>query len=100
MNINFDSEEFKEFMEEYNSFVLQRKNEICCELEKNHKEYKEKLEEYSTLYDIMVRKYPMHEIEELEGICMESYEIENLYLYVQGFLDGIMLKNKFKKKDN
>ena len=96
MKVDFNNKEFTEFIKENNEFIMKRKNEICLELEKNNCEYKEMVDKHSNLYNSLIEKYKMEDIEELEGTCMEMYELENLYLYIQGFIDGITFKKNLK----
>lgn len=90
----YNEKELEEFVEQFGYFVDDRVNIVYDKI-RHSKEYKEKHEIYSKLYDKLIEKYSLKEIEEFAESCMDLYNLENLYIYAQGILDGIFFKDNF-----
>ncbi len=93
-----NAKKFEKLIHNFEFLVDERMDTVLNKL-KERKEYKEKYEKYSNLYDSLLKKYSRKDIEEFAGANIDLYNIENSYIYIQGLIDGIILKDFFVDKN-
>jgi len=96
--------EREELMKDYEDLACFRIDRLNAEL-REIEEYNEKYEIFSTMYENLISEYPNAEIEQFRDVMLDLCNMEDTYIFMQGFLDGINVdkiynRNKFKKRQN
>ncbi len=88
--------ELEELIADSENFIGERINLIFKKVSKD-KNYKEKYEEYSNLCEDLSKIIDRSKIENLVGAIYDLNSVENNYIYLQGFIDGVLLRENFRK---
>ncbi len=83
--------EFEKLMENCADLIEERSNLAVKKIYKNNT-YKEKYQKYSNLYEELVNKLGKDEIEIFTSAIYSLNDMENDYIYMQGFVDGMLLR--------
>ena len=92
-----NNDDFMELMEDYGD-LAQNRIERGKEKVRNRQEYKNLYTKFRNCHDKLVHKYTEDEIDELLALVQDVNKLENTYMYMQGFFDGIILKRKNDNK--
>lgn len=84
--------EFDELMKDFYLLAESRIEKEMLTL-KNQTKYKEKYEKFLNLYDIFAEKYKQEEIDQFIEAITEVNTLENTYMYIRGFKDGLLMKD-------
>lgn len=87
--------EFEIFIEDLGELINDRINMSINKLAKTNK-YKKTYSKYSKLYEQLKKRCSVSEIENFSSIIYAINDLENTYIYLQGFLDGILLREQLK----
>ena len=87
---------FEKFIENCENFIEERSDLALKEVAKNSK-YKEKYQAYSNIYDTLIKKIGENDLERLTSSIYMLNDFENDYIYMQGLLDGILLRENFEE---
>lgn len=88
--------ELEQFIENCEELIGERSDLALKKVSKDSK-YKEKYKKYSDLYEKLIKTTDKNNIENFAGTIHELNGIENNYMYLQGFVDGILLRENLVK---
>ena len=83
--------EFEEFIENCESLIEERSDLAFKKVAKS-KNYKERYEKYSELYELLANKIGIDEVEKFANSIHLLNDLESNYIYIQGFADGLLLR--------
>lgn len=89
--------DFENFVESCEELVNDRINLSINKVAKTIK-YKEKYNIYSDLHKKLIEKYTIKEVENFASSIYAINDLENEYIYLQGFIDGILLRENLGNK--
>ncbi len=89
-------DELEDFINSCEDLINDRIDIISEQISKNTS-YKKKYYQYSKIYDELLKKNSLQDIEVLTNSIFEISDIENKYIYLKGFIDGILLREQFGK---
>lgn len=88
--------DLEEFIENCEELIGERSGLALKKVSKDQK-YKEKYKRYSDLYENLIKVTKKKDIENFAGTIHELNGIENNYIYLQGLVDGILLRENLAK---
>ncbi len=88
--------ELEKLIESCESLIEERSDIAFKKIAKDSK-YKEKYQEYSNLYEMLINKLNNDDIENFANSIHSLNDLECNYVYLQGFIDGILLKENLYK---
>ena len=90
-----EEKDFEQFMKDFESFIEDRSN-IAFDKAVKNKKYKELYKKYEEQYEALIKKINVEEIDKFADFIHLLNNIENNYIYMQGFLDGILFKKNLE----
>ena len=90
-----EEKDFEQFMKDFESFIEDRSN-IAFDKAVKNKKYKELYKKYEKQYEALIKKINVEEIDKFADFIHLLNSIENNYIYMQGFLDGILFKKNLE----
>lgn len=91
-----DEKELKELVKSCNSLIEER-SELIIRKVANMKEYKQKYALYSKIFQDLVKEVGEKKVEELTGALFSVNSMEGDYIYLQGFVDGMLLRENLTR---
>lgn len=89
--------EFKQFLEDFNS-VIEERCVLSFQKMKKTKEYKNKKDRYNIISNKILENCTIEDTEDFKNSIYDIQAIENTYVYIQGFIDGILLRENQENK--
>lgn len=77
--------------------LIEGRSDIALKKASKDSKYKEKYQEYSNLYEMLKNKLNNDDIENLTNSIYSLNDLECNYIYLQGFIDGILLRENLYK---
>lgn len=71
---------------------MKKESDIALKKVAEDSKYKKKYKEYSNLYEMLKNKLNNDDIENLTNSIYSLNDLECNYIYLQGFVDGILLR--------
>lgn len=81
------NKETEDFLDDFEEFVEIRLDMVCNKLEKMQK-YKKLQDKYNKAHDYFSTRIPETEVNEFERNINKTHELEKVYIYLQGLIDG------------
>ena len=83
--------ELEKFIESCENLIEER-SDIALKKAAKDSKYKEKYQEYSNLYEMLTNRLNNDDIEKFANSIYSLNDLEWNYIYLQGFIDGILLR--------
>ncbi len=83
--------ELEQFIEDCKDLIAER-SDLALKKVAQSKKYKEKYEEYIEIYELLSNKVASKEVEQLTNSIQLLNDVESNYIYMQGFADGMLLR--------
>lgn len=77
--------------------LIEERSDIALKKVAEDSKYKKKYKEYSNLYEMLKNKLNNDDIENLTNSIYSLNDLECNYIYLQGFVDGILLRENLYK---
>lgn len=77
--------------------LIEERSDIAFKKAARDSRYKEKYQEYSNLYEMLTNKLNNSDIKKLANSIYSLNDLECNYIYMQGFIDGILLRENLYK---
>ena len=77
--------------------LIEERSDIALKKVAEDSKYKKKYKEYSNLYEMLKNKLNNDDIENLTNSNYSLNDLECNYIYLQGFVDGILLRENLYK---
>ena len=77
--------------------LIEERSDIALKKVAEDSKYKKKYKEYSNLYEMLKNKLNNNDIENLTNSIYSLNDLECNYIYLQGFVDGILLRENLYK---
>ena len=88
--------ELEELIEDCEGLIEERAD-LAFKKASEDSKYKEKYQEYSNLYEMLINKLNNDDIENFANSIHTLNDLECNYVYLQGFIDGILLRENLYK---
>ena len=88
--------ELEKFIESCECLIEERSDLAFKKVAKDSR-YKEQYQAYSSLYEQLGKKLGENEVEKFANSIHLIGDLENNYIYLQGFIDGILLRENLSK---
>ena len=90
------SKDLEQLIENCEGLISERSDLALKKVAQTEK-YQENYQEYSNLYEELIKKIDRIELERFANSIYALSDLENDYIYMQGFVDGIILKENLSK---
>lgn len=77
--------------------LIEERSDLAFKKVSEDSRYKEKYQIYSNLHEKLSEKIGENEIEKFANSMTSINDLENNYIYLQGFIDGILLRENLYK---